>query len=45
MKYSCIPLGAPSVQEHLAFLEKELNNDFSKKQLVLNLQFFEFELF
>ncbi len=34
MKYSCINLGAPSVQEHLAFLEKELNNDFSKKQLV-----------
>ena len=34
MKYSCIPLGLPSVQEHLAFLEKELNYDFTPKQLV-----------
>ena len=34
MKYSCINLGSSSVQEHLAFLEKELNYDFSKKQLV-----------
>ena len=34
MKYSCIPLGAPNVQEHLAFLEKELNYDFTPKQLV-----------
>lgn len=34
MKYSCINLGAANVQEHLAFLEKELNYNFTPKQLV-----------
>ena len=34
MKYSCINLKDTGVQNHLAFLEKELNNDFTPKQLV-----------
>jgi hypothetical protein len=34
MKYSCINLKDTGVQNHLAFLEKELNYDFTPKQLV-----------
>ena len=34
MKYSCIILKDAGVQNHLAFLEKELNYDFTPKQLV-----------
>jgi hypothetical protein len=34
MKYSCIILKDTGVQNHLAFLEKELNYDFTPKQLV-----------